>query len=193
MLHYWISYTKYLNDIQLKMSFPWHIPSLGFSINTNRLPSDNSQGRKYKKRLIPRCIFKILPLYEMSSLYSEKAHPSSIYTRFNTRYVIHFFQLHWYSIRMKSNEDNKTWISNILIRNNFLCLKQVYCCLTFVCVYVNMTTGRHFPGIIEVTLYVDVIWGCDVICPCSRFCWCNAIWNIFQNVTKMCTECLGNN
>ena len=37
---------------------------------------------------------------------------------------------------MKSNEDNKTWISNILVRNIFLCLKQVYCCLTFVCVYI---------------------------------------------------------
>ena len=36
---------------------------------------------------------------------------------------------------MKSNEDDKTWISNLLVRNNFLCLKQVYCCLTFVCVY----------------------------------------------------------
>ena len=31
------------------------------------------------------------PLYEMSNSYSEKAHPSSIYTRFNTRYVIHLF------------------------------------------------------------------------------------------------------
>ena len=37
---------------------------------------------------------------------------------------------------MKSNKDNKTWISNILVRNIFLCLKQVYCCLTFVCVYI---------------------------------------------------------
>ena len=37
---------------------------------------------------------------------------------------------------MKSNEDNKTWISKILVRNNCLCLKQVYCCLTFVCVYI---------------------------------------------------------
>ena len=37
---------------------------------------------------------------------------------------------------MKSNEENKTWISNILVRNNFLCLKQVYCCLTFVFVYI---------------------------------------------------------
>ena len=27
----------------------------------------------------------------MSNSYSEKAHPSSIYTRFNTRYVIHLF------------------------------------------------------------------------------------------------------
>ena len=31
------------------------------------------------------------PLYEMSNSYSEKTHPSSIYTRFNTRYVIHLF------------------------------------------------------------------------------------------------------
>ena len=50
-----------------------------------------------------------------------------------------FVQLHWYSIRMKSNEDNKTWISNILVWNN-LCLKQVYCCLTFVCVYRYLCT-----------------------------------------------------
>ena len=28
-------------------------------------------------------------------------------------------QLHWYSIRMKPNEDNKTWISIILVRNIF--------------------------------------------------------------------------
>ena len=41
---------------------------------------------------------------------------------------------------MKSNEDNKTWVSNILERNNFLCLKQVYCCLTFVCVYICDST-----------------------------------------------------
>ena len=37
---------------------------------------------------------------------------------------------------MKSNENNKTWISNIVVRNIFLCLKQVYCCLTFVCMYI---------------------------------------------------------
>ena len=37
---------------------------------------------------------------------------------------------------MKATEDNKTWISNILLRNIFLCLKQVYWCLTFVCVYI---------------------------------------------------------
>ena len=39
---------------------------------------------------------------------------------------------------MKSKEDNETWISNIFVRNNFLCLKQVYCCLTFVCVYIYL-------------------------------------------------------
>ena len=42
---------------------------------------------------------------------------------------------------MKSNEDNKTRISNILVRNIFLCLKQVYCCLTFVCVYIWLFWG----------------------------------------------------
>ena len=31
------------------------------------------------------------PLYEMLNSYSEKAHPSSTYTRFNTRFVIHLF------------------------------------------------------------------------------------------------------
>ena len=36
---------------------------------------------------------------------------------------------------MKSNEDNKTWICNIMVRNIFM-FKQVYCCLTFVCVYI---------------------------------------------------------
>ena len=65
------------------MSLLWHIRSLGFSMNTNRLPSDNSQERKIR--------FKIDPLYEMSNSYSEKAHPSSIFTRFNTHYVIHLF------------------------------------------------------------------------------------------------------
>ena len=43
---------------------------------------------------------------------------------------------------MKSNEDNKTLISNILVRNIFLCLKQVYCCLTFVCVYISVVLKR---------------------------------------------------
>ena len=70
----------------------------------------------------------------MSNLYSEKAHPSSIYTRLNTRCVIHLFS---YSITMKSNKDDKTWISNILVRNNSLCLKQIYCCLTCVCMYIT--------------------------------------------------------
>ena len=45
---------------------------------------------------------------------------------------------------MKSNEDNKTWISHILERNIFLCLKQVYCCLTFVCVYIISNFTLHF-------------------------------------------------
>ena len=40
MLHYWISYAKYLSNILLNESFPWHIPSLGFSIKTKRRRSD---------------------------------------------------------------------------------------------------------------------------------------------------------
>ena len=44
---------------------------------------------------------------------------------------------------MKSNEDNKTWIFNILVQNIFLCLKQVYCCLTFVCVYIPYFLVSH--------------------------------------------------
>ena len=62
------------------MSFPWHTPSLGFSINMNRLPSDNSQERKIR--------FKIDPLRNVKL---KKPTPSSIYTRFNTRYVKHLF------------------------------------------------------------------------------------------------------
>ena len=54
---------------------------------------------------------------------------------------------------MKSNEDNKTWISNIMVRNIFLCLKQVYCCLTFVCVYIyhklRKTFGKFFKSYSE--------------------------------------------
>ena len=44
---YWISYAKYLSNIELNVSFSWHISSLEFSINKNRLPSDISQERKY--------------------------------------------------------------------------------------------------------------------------------------------------
>ena len=74
----------------------------------------------------------------MSNVYSEKAHPSSIYIPALTLVTYTFVQLHWYSIRMKSNEDNKTWISNILVRNKCVCLKQAYCCLTLVCVYLSL-------------------------------------------------------
>ena len=49
---------------------------------------------------------------------------------------------------MKPNADNKTWISSILVRNNCLFLKQVYCCLTFVCVYwyiIHMRNEGMYP------------------------------------------------
>ena len=45
---------------------------------------------------------------------------------------------------MKSNEDNKTWISNILVRNIFFWLKPVYCCLTFVCVYMYFVFLEYY-------------------------------------------------
>ena len=45
---------------------------------------------------------------------------------------------------MKSNEDNKTWISNIFGTKHFLCLKQVYCCLTFVFVYMFVLSAFSF-------------------------------------------------
>ena len=139
MLHYWISYAKYLSDIKLNESFPWHISSLGFSLNTNRLPSDNLQERKIQFKIDPftKCqthtvkkhtLLQYIPALKWHSLRNTSV------------------QLHRYSIRMKSNEDNKTGISYILVRNKFLCLKQVYCCLTFVCMYIYWSNvlSYHF-------------------------------------------------
>ena len=59
----------------------------------------------------------------MSNSYSEKAHPSSIYTRLNIRYVIHLFSNTDTLFEWSQMEIKKTWISNILVRNNFLCFK----------------------------------------------------------------------
>ena len=42
-------FERYLSNV----SFPWHIPSLWFSINTNRLPSDNSQELKIRFKINP--------------------------------------------------------------------------------------------------------------------------------------------
>ena len=50
---YWISDAKYLSDIKLNVSFSWHISSLGFSLNTNRLPSDNAQERIIRFKIDP--------------------------------------------------------------------------------------------------------------------------------------------
>ena len=119
-----------------KCVISWHISYLGFSINTNRLPSDNAQERKIR--------FKIDPLRNIKLRQWKRTPLFNIYSlKHSLRNT--FVQLHWYSIRMKSNEDNKTLISNILVRNIFLCLKQVYCCLTFVCVYIfifNLDTAN---------------------------------------------------
>ena len=110
------------------MSFSWHISSLGFSISTNRLPSDNAQERKIR--------FKIDPFTKCQTKYSEIAHPSSIYTRFNTRYVIPLLSytdtlFEWSQMKIIKLEFPILWNETF-----FLCLKQVYCCLTFVCVYI---------------------------------------------------------
>ena len=72
----------------------------------------------------------------MSNSYSEKAHPSSIYTRFNTRYVIPLFGytdtlFEWSHMKIIKLEFPIFWYETF-----FLCWKQVYCCLTFVCVYI---------------------------------------------------------
>ena len=81
----------------------------------------------------------------MSNSYNEKAHPSSIYTRFNTRCVIHLFSytdtlFKW--SQMKSNEDNKTWISHIVVRNIFFMFKTSLLLLNFcLCVYIQIETS----------------------------------------------------
>ena len=73
-----------------------------------------------------------------NSFCKKKPHLSSIYTRFNTRYVIPLFSytdtlFEWSQMKIIKP------ISNILLRNNFLCLKPVCCCLTFVCMYITET------------------------------------------------------
>ena len=75
----------------------------------------------------------------MSNSYSEKAHPSSIYICFNTRYVIPLFSytdtlFEWSQMKIIQLEFPIFWYET------FLCLKQVYCCLTFVCVYIFLYT-----------------------------------------------------
>ena len=72
----------------------------------------------------------------MSNSYSEKTDPSSIYSRFNTRYVISLFSytntlFEWSQMKIIKLEFPIFWYET-------LCLKQVYCCLTFVCVYINI-------------------------------------------------------
>ena len=60
---------------------------------------------------------------------------------------------------MKSNEIDKTWISNILVRNNFLCLKQVYYCLTLVCVYITSLLNWILLPVFDVELNIKMqIW-----------------------------------
>ena len=64
-----------MSAILQNVSFPWHISSLEFFWNTNRLPSDNSQEQKIQ--------FEIDPF--------TKCQTNFVNTRFNTRYVIPWF------------------------------------------------------------------------------------------------------
>ena len=107
------------------------VPSLEFSINTNRLPSDNSQERKIR--------FKIDPIYEMSNSYSEKAHPSSIHTRFNTRYVIPLFSyidtlFEWSQMKIKQHEFPIFWYETIFIFKTSLLLLN-FCLHVYIAMY----------------------------------------------------------
>ena len=64
------------------MSFPWQISSLGISISKFR----QAKSRKYQGVFKSQNTIWNRHLYEMSNSNCEKAHTSSIYTRFNTRY-----------------------------------------------------------------------------------------------------------
>ena len=83
MPYYWISYAKYLSGIQKKI-----VLSLTHIIS-GILPKYESvafwQLTRANNTIWNR------PLYEMSNSFCEKAHPSSIYTLFNTRYVLPLF------------------------------------------------------------------------------------------------------
>ena len=82
----------------------------------------------------------------MSNTYNEKSHYSSIYIRFNTRYVI----LYAVTLILYSNEadkDNKAWIFQHFGTKQFFMLKQAYCCLTFVCMYISACTVFRLMGI----------------------------------------------
>ena len=82
-------------------------------------------------------------LHEISNSFCEKAHPSSIYTRFNTRYVIPLFSytdtlFEWSRIKIIQLEFPLFWYETF-----FLCLKQVYCCLTFFCMYISLQCTKN--------------------------------------------------
>ena len=82
LLYFWISYAKYLSDIQQNVTFPWHIASVGFFRNTNRLPSDNAQEQKI--------LFEIDPLTKCQFIL-WKSTPVNYISHFNTRYAVPLF------------------------------------------------------------------------------------------------------
>ena len=112
----------------------------------------------------------------MSNSYSEKAHPSSIYTRFNTRYVIHLYTdtlFQW--SQMKINKTlNFPYSGSTSGTKHFLCLKQLYCCLTFVCVYV------YWWWIYWISSEIQVILVYSAIERIYFTIWVNNPWHYYQ-------------
>ena len=110
--------------------------SLGFSMNTNRLPSDISKERKIR--------FEIDPFTKSQTHLKKKAHPYSIYTRLNTRYVIPLFSCTDTLFEWSQMKIIKLEFPIFFVQNNSLCLKQVYCCLTFLCLCVCIKILRKW-------------------------------------------------
>ena len=81
----------------------------------------------------------------MSNSYSEKAHPSSIYTRFNTRYVIHLFSytntvFEWSQMKIIKLEFPIFWYETFLFMFKTSLLLLNFC----LCVYI-LNSERNAP------------------------------------------------
>ena len=56
---------------------------------------------------------------------------------------------------MNSNEDNKIWISNILVRNDFFMFKTILLLLNF-CLYVYTET-KKFSNTLQIRIFITEI------------------------------------